>query len=224
MSLIGPNNTARPISRTELFRPRIVNLILESIPIGGGSIIPIASVSLTEVQSVNQTFEGQTGVTKGVTTPIIQMWYMGPIGVIISGRSFVGSFEDYNYNKVMADTDIEKLLVFRDKINETFLRSDEVNELRVKLEYGQSNVSDGNLLGRAVAQTLMGAIGNIDIKEADDKAFFRPYEIKFTGNFASDANVSNGATRSKSDNNFFNNLMAGGERLISGTIAKQSQL
>lgn len=199
----------RPIYRNEIYRPRNVTLTLL------GEIPKPTTVTLTEVRRILQVYTGEAGITKGVIAPVIQMWYMGPIAVDIEGRSYMGAFQDYDYNRMMADSDIERLLEFQDKINQAFLTTTEVNRLSVELSYGNSSAaSDGDKIGRGTNITLVGVIGSISIEETDSAAHFRQYSIKYHGVTKTANNPSIGGANADKDKGWWNTAITAGKRII----------
>lgn len=183
--------TGTNISRHPLYRPRPVTLQLYK----EGSIVN--DVQLTEVTSIEQEITGQVGIMQGVVTSVVQGWYLAPVTVTISGRSYIGAYKRSQYNESFVDHDIEQLLSLRQNINDYFLTtngdswSPTTSRLYVQLIYGDTQAGMHSS-DRGVLQQLQGFIADMRFQDDETVPYMRTYTIRFVGNTAPNAAAAAG--------------------------------
>jgi len=206
MSLVPKFLQPREASRSTLFRRRRVIFALQELQ--NGSFATTQSVELSEITNVKERAVGGTGVAKGSIAAVLQAWYISPITIEITGKSYMGTFSDSKFNEISVDNDIESLLRIRDRINNIFLQTNEVKDFRILLLYGLSQNGD-SVADRGVSQALVGFFDEISTDEADDRPYIKTYTIRFTGELLPDVSVFNGAVKQRADIRVINSLRFG---------------
>ena len=132
---------------------------------------------LAEVTSFKAQSSAQTGTYTGALATVIQPWYFQPVTVNIEGISYMGAFDNENYN-IGSDDDVTKLISLRNMINEDFNRSSIASQLKVKI-----SISDDKQVPGQKNQSFVGIIDDISIDESDDNPYMQRYSIKFLGEY-----------------------------------------
>jgi hypothetical protein len=139
---------------------------------------------LTEVNSFKTQVQGGVGQSKGVIAPILQMWYLGPVSVTITGKSFMGAYADPNgqgLNLVGVDNDVASLIRLRDKINEAFIRTGITTDYRIRIIWGAIGKRDEVSLKESTQQIFVGYIDQIGIDESESQPYAFDYNVQFVG-------------------------------------------
>jgi len=205
--------SAKNVSKSRIFKNRPVTIKLQLaeadatplITSGGlpdkpenwdGDYYTLDSVDLTEVSSIKEQVSGGVGQSKGVITAVLQMWYLSPVTITITGRSYMGAFN--NDNTVGIDSDADSLLTFRDAINSYFYQTGTASNMRFKLIYGAvSNLTSANR--PASLQSFVGFIDDISIDESEDRPYMRDYSVRFIGEDETRTSVIEGARQCATD-------------------------
>ena len=166
MALIPENGAPRSIHRNKLYRERPVTIELQQTIASYASrpgtlgyvILSDFTTVLTEVNSFKTQVQGGVGQSKGVIAPILQMWYLGPVSVTITGKSFMGAYADPNgqgLNLVGVDNDVASLIRLRDKINEAFIRTGITTDYRIRIIWGAIGKRDEVSLKESTQQIFV---------------------------------------------------------------------
>jgi hypothetical protein len=162
-------------------------------PADDGNFTTLSEIVLTEVTTIKEEVSGGVGQTPGVIAAILQMWYLSPITITVTGKSYMGMFVPTSLgvggSKVGVDSDIEQLLDFRSSINSFFHQTTFPKDMRFKLIYGNSAQDAG---GTVASQSFIGYIDALSIDEGDDKPGLRDYSFKFIGEESSHYSILRG--------------------------------
>jgi hypothetical protein len=167
-------------------------------------------IELAEVESVTIQTQAGTATALGPVRAVIQPWYFQPLKIDIQGKSYVGAFSTRRLN-IGVDTDIEKILKFRQNINQDFQAGD-INKLKVLISYFDT----GDSSNLAVSQEYEGFIDDISISENQSSPYIRGYTVKFTGEPKDTKDILSGGNGQRDDRGLIARTVAG----IQASLAK----
>jgi hypothetical protein len=212
---VFPEDQIPPGSRNVLYRKRRVRL--ECFWSGSGSksgflgfgagtqgdgTLPDV-IELAEVTSISVQTQAGTAIALGPIQAVLQPWYFQPLKIDIQGKSYVGAFATRRLN-VGVDNDIEKILKFRQNVNDDFRRGN-INKLKVGLVYFDS-ADSSNL---AVSQEYEGFIDDISISENQSSPYIKDYSLKFTGELKDQKDILSGGNGQRDDRGLLTKTVAG---------------
>lgn len=187
------------IPRNPIYRPRRVQIKLFTKPVSL-SRQPDLVFDLTEVNMIEFDSVSTTAVGNGAVISVLQPWYFQPITINITGRSYIGAFDQgpvgIEGTDIASDRDIEKIIELRQIVNEKFFNSfASVKDLRFQLTYDDPNDTE-NI---SASQVFIGFFNQIRYGENDKDPYIKGYTLRFIGEDEKLLSLLNGTNKSKED-------------------------
>lgn len=165
----------------------------------GGTVssVPIqetAKFELTEVATVSIGSAGSTALANGVIASVMQPWYFQPFVIEITGRSYMGAFDQNNLN-IASDNDILQVIRMRNLVNEAFFTAQaSIRNLQATIFIG-----DPKKNSTGTDQMFIGFFDDVSVEENQDNPYIQTYRLRFTAELAFLANQSRGEEGAKTD-------------------------
>ncbi len=189
------------IARNPIYRPRRVQIKLFTKPV----TIPLSRqpdlvFDLTEVNMIEFDSVSSTAVGNGAVISVLQPWYFQPITINITGRSYIGAFDQgpvgIEGTDIASDRDIEKIIELRQIVNGKFFNSfASVKDLFFQLTYDDPNDTE-NI---SASQVFIGFFNQIRYSENDKDPYVKGYTLRFIGEDEKLLSLLNGTNKSKED-------------------------
>jgi hypothetical protein len=223
MALLSDLNSKIAIPRNPLYRKREVRIKLQTPLVvalqNGANVLQALELVLTEVTSISQNTDAPTATLLGPIAATIQPWYFGPMILEISGKSYMGAYDNDQLN-IAADNDVSKLLTLRSYVNQSFaMAQGSITNLLATLILGDPK---RQVLG--VDQTLTGFLDGLSIDENQDEQYMQGYRFKFTGEPASKALLDSGDQRATADQKNAHDLTTSGVSVTSSLTSATARL
>ncbi len=189
------------IARNPIYRPRRVQIKLFAKPV----TIPLSRqpelvFDLTEVNAIEFDSVSTTAVANGAVRSVLQPWYFQPVAITITGRSYIGAFDQgpvgLEGTDIAFDRDIANIIELRQIVNEKFFNSfASITDLFFQLTYDDPNDTE-NI---SASQVFIGFFNQIRYNENDKDPYIKGYTLRFIGEDEKLLALLSGTDKSRED-------------------------